>query len=178
MGALMHHEKTTPIPWEKHGGTIGHLVKLAYIALRRELDANVRKAGITTTQWQALGVLYHMPGLTHTELVEHMAIEPPSVTSLVNGMEGKGWIKRERSEADARVKRLYLTPRGRRLIEGLRAATEPIDRRVAALFTESQQESFKSLLRTLVESLTGDGLERSATEEPCPPVSTARTARS
>ena len=153
MGALMHEKKTTPIPWEKHGGSVGHLVKLAYIAMRRELDASIRKAGITTTQWQALGVLYHMPGLTHSELVEHMAIEPPSLTSLVNGMERKGWLKRERSETDARVKRLFLTPRGRKLIESLRKATEPIDRRMAAALTDSERDALKSLLRTLVESL-------------------------
>ncbi|MGA2615834.1 MAG: MarR family transcriptional regulator [Spirochaetia bacterium] len=153
MGALTHDMRTTQIPWEKHGGTVGHLVKLAYIAMRREMDASVRKAGITTTQWQALGVLYHMPGLTHSELVDHMGIEPPSLTSLVNGMERKGWLKRERSETDARVKRLFLTARGRRLIEGLRKATEPIERRMAAALTDSERESLKSLLRTLVESL-------------------------
>jgi DNA-binding MarR family transcriptional regulator len=153
MGALTHDEKVTPIPWEKHGGSVGHLVKLAYTAMRREMDAAVRKAGITTTQWQALGVLYHMPGLTHSELVQHMAIEPPSLTSLVNGMERKGWIKQERSETDARAKRLYLTPRGRKLIESLRKASEPIERRMAAALTDGERDALKSLLRTLVESL-------------------------
>jgi len=153
MGALTHHEKTTQIPWEKHGGTVGHLVKLAYIAMRREMDASVRKAGITTTQWQALGVLYHKPGLTHSELVDHMGIEPPSVTSLVNGMERKGWIKRERSDVDARVKRLHLTQRGRRLIESLRKATEPVERRMVAALTDNERDFLKSLLRTLVDSL-------------------------
>ncbi|MGO9412397.1 MAG: MarR family winged helix-turn-helix transcriptional regulator [Spirochaetia bacterium] len=153
MGALTHDQRTTQVPWEKHGGTVGHLVKLAYIAMRREMDASVRKAGVTTTQWQALGVLYHMPGLTHTELVEHMAVEPPSLTSLVNGMERKGWIKRERSEMDARVKRLYLTLKGRHRIESLRKATEPVERRMAAALTDAERESLKCLLRTLVESL-------------------------
>jgi DNA-binding MarR family transcriptional regulator len=95
-----------------------------------------------------------MPGLTHSELVEHMAIKPPSVTSLVNGMERRGWIRRERSAADARVKRLYLTTRGRRLIESLRRATEPVERRVTAALTESQRDSLKTLLRALVDSLT------------------------
>jgi len=153
MSALSREEKTTQVPWEKHGGTVGHLVKQAYIAMRRHLDASVRKAGVTTTQWQALAVLFHMPGLTHSELVQHMAMEPPSLTSLVNGMERKGWIRQERSEADARVKRLYLTPRGRRLIESLRKATEPIERRMAGALTESQRDALKSLLRTVVESL-------------------------
>ncbi len=153
MSTATHEEKTTQIPWEKHGGSVGHLVKLAYIGMRREMDASVRKAGITTAQWQALGVLYHKPGLTHSELVDHMAIEPPSVTSLVNGMERKGWITRERSETDARVKRLHLTLKGRRLIESLRKATEPVERRMAAALTDTERESLRNLLRILVESL-------------------------
>jgi hypothetical protein len=80
-------ESTTRIPWEKHGGTVGYWVKLAFIAMRRETDASVRKAGITTTQWQTLRVLFHMPGMTHSDLVAHLDIEAPSVTSLINGME-------------------------------------------------------------------------------------------
>jgi DNA-binding MarR family transcriptional regulator len=147
-------EKTTPIPWEKHGGTVGHWVKLAYVAMRRELDASVRRAGITTTQWQALRVLYHMPGLTHSELVAHMDVEAPSVTSLVNGMERKGWVRRERSTTDARVKRLFLTSAGKKLTESLRRATKPVDRRLASALTERERDELKSLLRTVVESLT------------------------
>ncbi len=146
-------EKPSPVPWEKHGGTVGHWVKLAYFAMHREMDASVRKAGITTTQWQALGVLYHLPGLTQSELVAHLDIEAPSVTSLVNGMERKGWVRRERSASDARVKRLFLTARGSRLIKGLRQATRPIQRRVAAALTESERDTLRSLLRSVVESL-------------------------
>ncbi len=154
MGVLSSEEKTTRIPWEKHGGSVGYLVKLAYFAMRRELEASIREAGITTTQWQALGVLYHMPGLTHSKLMEHLAIEPPSVTSLVNGMERKGWIRHERSPADARVKRLFLTAAGRRLTEKLRGATEPIERRMAAALSDAERETLRTLLRTLVDSLS------------------------
>ena len=146
-------EHTTQIPWEKGGGTVGHWVKLAYIAMRRELDATVRKAGITPTQWQALGVLYHKPGLTHSELEKHLDIEAPSVTSLVNGMERKGWVKRERSASDARAKKLHLTPRGRTLIESCRQATLPIERSVTAALSESERETLKRLLRAVVEAL-------------------------
>jgi DNA-binding MarR family transcriptional regulator len=128
-------------------------VKLAYIAMRREMEASVRKAGVTPTQWQALRVLCYMPGLTHSDLLAHLDIEAPSVTSLVNGMERKGWVRREKSASDARVKRLYLTARGRRLIQGLRQATRPIQQRVAAALTENERDTLRSLLRSLVESL-------------------------
>lgn len=146
-------EHTTQIPWEKGGGTVGHWVKLAYIALRRELDASVRKAGITTTQWQALNVLYHKPGLTHSDLEKHLDIEAPSVTSLLNGMERKGWVKREKSPTDARVKPLHLTPRGRTLIEHLLKATAPVERCLATALSEEERDTLKRLLRAVVEAL-------------------------
>ncbi|HVO39719.1 MAG TPA: MarR family transcriptional regulator [Spirochaetia bacterium] len=150
-------EHATQIPWEKGGGTIGHWVKQAYIAMRRGLDASVRKAGMTTTQWQALGVLYHKPGLTHSELEKHLDIEAPSVTSLVNGMERKGWVRRDKSPDDARVKQLHLTPRGLRLLEGVRQATVPIERAIAAALSEEERETLKRLLRTVVEALKEGG---------------------
>ena len=151
---LAGQEKSTQIPWEKHGGTVGHWVKLAYTALRRELDASVRKAGVSVTQWQALSVLYHMSGLTHSELLEHLAVEAPSVTSLVKGMEAKGWVRRERSTTDARAKRLYLTDSGKKLIEGIKQATHPIEQRIAAALSEDERESLKRLLRLIVEALS------------------------
>jgi DNA-binding MarR family transcriptional regulator len=85
--------------------------------------------------------------------MRHLEIEAPSVTSLVNGMERKGWVKRTRSTADARVKRLSLTPRGRRLIEDAREAMEPIEKRMSATLSASDQATLKLLLRTMVEGL-------------------------
>jgi DNA-binding MarR family transcriptional regulator len=133
--------------------TLSHWLKLASMTMRRENEACLRKSGMTLTQWRALGVLLHEPGATHSDLMRHLEIEAPSVTSLVNGMERKGWVKRTRSTADARVKRLSLTPRGRRLIEDAREAMEPIEKRMSATLSASDQATLKLLLRTMVEGL-------------------------
>ena len=109
-----HDVKDLPASDEE---TLSHWVKHAFMTMRREMEASLRKSGMTVTQWRALGVLLNAPGATHSDLMQHLEIEAPSVTSLVNGMERKGWVKRTRSTADARVKRLSLTAQGRRLIE-------------------------------------------------------------
>jgi MarR family transcriptional regulator, transcriptional regulator for hemolysin len=133
--------------------TVSRWVKLAFAAMRREMDASLRASGMTLTQWRALGMLLHHPGMTHSELVAHLEIEAPSVTSLVNGMERKGWVKRTRSPTDARVKRLSLTPKGKRHIEEARRATAPVEHRMAATLTEEQRTTLKRLLRIMVEGL-------------------------
>ncbi|MGA2477783.1 MAG: hypothetical protein ABSG63_03410 [Spirochaetia bacterium] len=61
------------------------------------------------------------------------------------------WVKRTRSATDARVKRLFLTARGRRLIEEARRATGPVEDRIAAALTEEERTTLKKLLRIMVE---------------------------
>ena len=143
--------KSTPREW--NGDSLNHWVKHAFMAMRREMEASLRTKGMTVTQWRAVGVLLHTPGSTHSDLVQRLEIEAPSVTSLVNGMERKGWVKRTRSTADARVKRLSLTPHGRRLIEAASEAMGPVEQRMAAQLSASDQETLKKLLRAMVEGM-------------------------
>jgi DNA-binding MarR family transcriptional regulator len=49
---------------------------------------------------------------------------------------------------------LFLTSAGKKLTESLRRATKPVDRRLASALTERERDELKSLLRTVVESLT------------------------
>jgi MarR family transcriptional regulator, transcriptional regulator for hemolysin len=133
--------------------TLTHWVKLAFVTMRREMEASLRKSGMTVTQWRALGVLFQKAIVTPSELVRQLEIEAPSVTSLVNGMERKGWVTRERSTTDGRVKKLHLTPRGRRMIEGAKEAMVPVEKRMAATLTVDEQSALKKLMRIMIEGM-------------------------
>lgn len=138
---------------ESENETLSHWVKLAYMTMRREFEASLRRSGMTVTQWKALGVLLHAPGATPSDLVRRLEIEAPSVTSLVNGMARKGWVRRTRSTADGRVKRLSLTQKGRRLIEDAREAQVPVEESMAATLSPGEQATLKRLLRTMIDGM-------------------------
>ncbi len=148
--SVKHKARISP---DSDSETLSHWVKLAFMAMRRETDAALRRSGMTLTQWRALGMLLHNPGMTHSELVQKLEIEAPSVTSLVNGMERRGWVRRARSAGDARVKQLYLTPRGRRLIEEARGLTAPVEHRMTATLSAGERATLRRLLRTMVEGM-------------------------
>jgi DNA-binding MarR family transcriptional regulator len=149
--ALTNPELKTVPEW--NGDTLSHWVKLAFITMRREMEASLRASGMTVTQWRALGQILHEPGATHSDLMRHLEIEAPSVTSLVNGMEHRSWVKRTRSTADARVKRLSLTARGRQLIEKAGEAMGPIEERMAATLSAGERATLKRLLRVMIEGM-------------------------
>jgi MarR family transcriptional regulator, transcriptional regulator for hemolysin len=138
---------------EAENDTLGHWVKLAFMTWRRGIEASLRKSGMTVTQWRALSVLLHVPGAAPSDLARRLEIEAPSVTSLVNGMARKGWVKRSRSTADARVKRLSLTPKGRHLIEEMPEAMAEVEERMTAILSSSEIATLKRLLRTLIDGL-------------------------
>jgi DNA-binding MarR family transcriptional regulator len=141
------------IAWGSDTDTLSHWVKQAFLTMRREMDASLRASGLTVTQWRALGTLLHAKAAAHSDLVRTLEIEAPSVTSLVNGMERKGWVKRARSSADARVKQLSLTPQGRRVIEHAAQAMAPVEARMAATLSAGERSTLRRLLRTMVEGM-------------------------
>jgi DNA-binding MarR family transcriptional regulator len=154
--------ETKALP-ESNDDTLHSWVKLAFVTMRRDMEASVRKSGMTITQWRALGMILHKPGATHSDLMRQLEIEAPSVTSLVNGMERNGWVKRTRSTADARVKRLSLTSRGRRMIEAAGEAMGPIEDRMTATLSAGELATLKRLLRTMIE-----GMREHPTDEAAP----------
>lgn len=141
------------IPTTFEDDSLSHWVKLAFTTMRRGLDASLREAGLTVPQWKALGVLHHKPGATHSELVRQLEIEAPSVTSLVNGMQRKGWVRQERSQTDARAKRLYLTAAGKRTLLEARSACSPVQNRMEEILPAGERAELKRLLRTLIERM-------------------------
>ncbi len=142
-----------PIPATFDDDSLSYWVKLAFTTMRRGLDASLRDAGLTVPQWRALGFLLHRPGATHSELVRQLEIEAPSVTSLVNGMQRKGWVRQERSQTDARAKRLYLTAAGKRATLEARSACSPVQNRVEELLPAGERAELKRLLRALIERM-------------------------
>jgi len=147
--------KTSPaaMPPGMDDDSLGHWVKLAWVTMRREMDDSLREAGLTVPQWRALGILLHKPGATHSELVRQLEIEAPSVTSLVNGMQRKGWVRQERSTTDARAKRLYLTAAGSRILAEARTACSPVQRRMEKTLHAEDLAELKRLLRTVIEGM-------------------------
>lgn len=60
----------------------------------------------------ALGELVEAGTLSQQELAERLGLEKSTVSRLVAGMEGRGWLSRVRDPANRRVYRLSLTGEG------------------------------------------------------------------
>lgn len=68
---------------------------------------------INYSQFSFLVKLYDMEGCNQDAMVNSLCIDKASVTRVIKQMEGLGLVYREIDVEDRRVKRLYLTEKGR-----------------------------------------------------------------
>jgi len=75
--------------------------------------------GISGSQAWALAEIARSPGLIVSELGKLMAIHPSTTSNMLDKMQKRGLIRRERIDADQRVVHLFVTPVGERVLAQL-----------------------------------------------------------
>ena len=76
-----------------------------------------RRTGIGTSQLAALGKIDRNPGIRIGEFARLLGIRSSTASNLLDKLEPRGWVRRERSGADQRIVRLFLTDAGHAVIE-------------------------------------------------------------
>ncbi|TVR64765.1 MAG: MarR family transcriptional regulator [Gemmatimonadales bacterium] len=101
--------------------------------LRRRLTKVVDAEGVTLQQYNVLRILRGAgeAGIPTLSVAERMIERTPGVTRLLDRLEARGWVSRERSSEDRRRVLARITPEGRALLERL---DEPLARAEDAAF--------------------------------------------
>jgi DNA-binding MarR family transcriptional regulator len=97
-----------------------------------------------------------------TALAAHEGLAQPTITRVVENLETRGWVRRERGPEDRRVVRVFLTDDGRRTIDEVRARYRPLLRECLAALSAEQvadldaaTEAMESLINELQKQATG-----------------------
>ena len=69
--------------------------------------------GLYAGQEMFLWHLWQQDGLTQSQMVERMCVQPPTVSKMLDRMEKAGLVTRHPDSEDSRITRVYLTEQGR-----------------------------------------------------------------
>ena len=86
------------------------------------------------------------------ELAEHLAVAVNSMTGIVDSLEQKGLVIRQRSADDRRVIRVELTDSGRIIQQSLVEVNLQLFRSMLGALTEDEQEIFMVLFRKIARA--------------------------
>jgi len=115
--------------------------------LRRVMfDRIVRNLGTSRSQWWVLAFLSRDDGSPQTNLADELDVGKVALGGLVDRLEEAGMVERRADPIDRRVKRVFLTKEGRRLV----SQNKELDKRVNETTLNGVSETdFETTMRTL-----------------------------
>lgn len=125
-----------------------YAVKQVELAVRAQLDAVLRPAGITTAQYTALTVLQRGRAVTAAQLARNSFVTTQSMADLVGALERQGLISRERDSTDRRRVTLSLTPQGQRLLDDHAGPVADLEATMVAGLTPGQASDLGAALNS------------------------------
>lgn len=101
--------------------SIGYLVRVCHQLGSANLDELFEDDGLTHVQWSALISIHFKRGETCAALARDLAHDKGAMTRMIDTLEAKGWVERQRDRADRRLNNLVLTEAGEAVAHRCRA---------------------------------------------------------
>jgi MarR family transcriptional regulator, organic hydroperoxide resistance regulator len=124
--------------------------------LREAADEAMTGHGVRVGQHIVLSVLWEQDGLAPGEIARRLGVATPTIVNTATRMEEAGLVTRRPDPADARLVRLYLTPRGRSARGPVREARAALEQRATATLTAAERDHLHSALAKIIAQLHSD----------------------
>ena len=138
----------------------GFQIKTLSRMIKKKIDgafAFRENADLTDIQGWVLRFLYDRERsgeeVFQRDIERSFQVRRSTATELLNTMEANGYIRRVPVERDARLKKLELTEKGRRLQEEVIAAINGVEDSLTEGFTEEEKDTLSALLEKLRRNL-------------------------
>jgi MarR family transcriptional regulator, organic hydroperoxide resistance regulator len=114
--------------------------------------------GITGPQLWVLKTVFKNGSLPLGELSQKMYLHPSTISGVVDRLEKKGYVSRDRDDEDRRVVMVQLTPKGKRLVK---RAPNPVQGKMIYGLRQMRKEKLDFIhesVQTLVEIMEAQNL--------------------
>jgi len=144
--------ETTNSP-RKTGEDVVPLLAPLGFAFWRMKSAFEREMGVSAGTWFSLALLSKKGGISQGELSQKFEIDPSRVTRLAKRLEREGLILRKRDPEDHRIVRMFLTEKGRGLVEDLSEHRVKFDRQIGSMLSPEELTELRRMLGVLAENM-------------------------
>lgn len=124
------------------------LIRSIAIKMKLSADEKVKKLGLNSQQGRMIGYIYEHQdsGIIQKDLALAFQRTEASITSMLKGLEKKGYIERRIPKKNERLKNIYVLPKGAELIEDFNKSVVETEENIIAGLTEQEKKTFLALL--------------------------------
>jgi len=137
------------MPQEFFGRKIGNVRR----AIRQQLESRIGIFDLTVAQFQVLRRLYDHNNLGTLQLAKETGLDTGTITGVVDRLEQKGLVRRERNTQDRRAVQVLLTPAGEELQEPLYGILQEVNEKALSGLAPEVRDEMMRLLDLVVANL-------------------------
>ncbi|ALT77225.1 MarR family winged helix-turn-helix transcriptional regulator [Paucibacter sp. KCTC 42545] len=144
--------------------SLGWLMRKFKQSVTRQAELRLHDVGLTHAQWGTLMSLRFGGPSSTVALVRELDVDAGALSRLLDRLESKGFVTRERSEEDRRVVTVALSAEGLRVTAELPAVLSDVFNAHLAGFSEQEWRLLLSFLRRMIDN--GEALRDSNAARP------------
>ncbi|MDP3735928.1 MAG: MarR family transcriptional regulator [Hyphomonadaceae bacterium] len=131
---------------------LGYRVRRAQGAIHRDYMAAIAGLDVTQKQTATLWLIHANPGVSQASLASSLGMDRATMMAVVDRLEDRGFVIRQRSVADRRRQELYLTPAGQGFLRKVKTRIVAHERRFTACFKPAELAALMSALTKIARA--------------------------
>lgn len=123
--------------------------------LMLKANEDISSLGLNGQQGRVIGYIaqHEEEGIIQKDLAEVFNRRGASITSMLQGLEKKGYIERKIQEGNERQKRLYVLPKGKELIGEFEVVFNKVEKDLINVLSDDEKETLLKLLTKIDENM-------------------------
>ncbi|MBD2209811.1 MarR family transcriptional regulator [Calothrix sp. FACHB-156] len=134
--------------------SIGYRIKLLSQLLTRKFTESLEPFGLTPFHWLVLCCLWEEDGLPTSSIGDRLKQVGGTLTGVLDRMEERGLVRRERDAHDRRIWRIWLTDAGKELETILPPLAAELRDQAMSGISYQERELFSQLLNRAIANLS------------------------
>ncbi len=134
----------------------GHMFRRLHQIAVAKFSLEADPFGLTPLQWAALDAISRKPGVDQSALSRDIALDTSTVAGVIYRLEARGLIKREASDADRRLRVLFLTEEGAQLLARATPVVMEMQHWLLEPLTPKERSQFMGMMTRIVNRADQD----------------------
>lgn len=130
-------------------GLVGYNCRRAYVQIHKTFLERMVGYRLRPVEFSVLAVLRANPRLTQKQLSRALNVSPPNLAVLLDRLQSRGLLSRERNPLDGRSQVLSLTDSGRQMVVRAERTAHALELEATAMLSDTERQTLIRLLQKI-----------------------------
>lgn len=131
------------------------LFQIIGLKLKKRADESIKELGLNAQQGKVIDYINENQNknIIQMDLADRFHLSRASITSMLQGLEQKGFIERKIPANNERQKNIYVLPKAVELIEDFQDSFQKVEEEIVQVLTDEEKQVLKKLLIKINETI-------------------------